>query len=127
MIVDDGEEGEDCTVRLYGENISVLSKVKQEIELREETYEFSNDKAEYVKGQKYQNLTSFKENAGLVNLFMKKENDNISVLRAVGNEESLENFRLILDTHMGFYDQFREKHYQAFRGNKETSKTNKGY
>jgi hypothetical protein len=40
---------------------------------------------------------------------MKKEGNDISVLRAVGNEESLENFRLILDTHLSFFDEFKNK------------------
>lgn len=45
-----------------------------------------------MRGPKYVNLTTFKEKAGLISLFMKKESEDVSVLKAVGNNESLEDF-----------------------------------
>jgi len=44
---------------------------------------------------------------------LKDEKTNLQTLRAVGNSEALENFKLILNTHMDFYEQYKAKHSEA--------------
>jgi len=62
-----------------------------------------------VAGLKYGNITAFKEKAGLASLYLKKENDKISFLKAVGNQESLDNFDIIYETHFSLYETFVER------------------
>ena len=108
--MEDYPNSDTTTITLTGKPISELERIRKEIELREVVYDVSGERVEYLAGIKYQNLTSFKEKAGLMSLYLKREEAGQgegSKLRAVGNEESLEVFQVIYETHMGLYEQYK--------------------
>jgi hypothetical protein len=78
------------------------------MELFERLYEVQDSKVQYFVGPKYQNLTTFKEKAGLMVLMLLRKDETKTkthqIVRAVGNTEALETFDIIFETHIQLFD-----------------------
>ena len=107
IFVEDGEVN--ATIHLSGKDILVLEQIRQEMELFERLYEVPDSKVSYFVGPKYQNLTTFKEKAGLMVLMLLRKEESKTkthhVVRVVGNTEALETFDIIFETHIQLFDQ----------------------
>ena len=78
------------------------------MELFERLYEVPDSKVSYFVGPKYQNLTTFKEKAGLMVLMLLRKEESKTkthhVVRVVGNTEALETFDIIFETRIQLFD-----------------------
>lgn len=81
----DREDSELSDIKLLGKDQSILKGIQKEIELKEKVYDIPNDKVDYLAGLKFQNITNFKEKAQLASLYLHKNDEQVSKLKAVGN------------------------------------------
>lgn len=66
-------------------------------------FEVKPEDVDYLKGDKFSNLVTFKEKAGLTSLYLKKEDGDMWRLRAIGTDEGIDNLKFIMETHMSLH------------------------
>jgi hypothetical protein len=88
-------------IHLSGKGVSILQKVKDEIELQEKLYSVVDNMVSYLVGPKFTNITIFKEKARMMILMIKRDltaNGLAHSMRALAKKESLETFDIIYET-----------------------------
>jgi len=118
------EESESAQISIWGPSEELIRQVFSEIHLDEAIFEVHVEKVDYVKGPKFANLPMFKEKAGLHSLYMKNVGGEAGpmaegpYLQAVGNEEALDNFKIIFNAFLRMYDSWREAYQEEDRAAK---------
>ncbi|CAI2366375.1 unnamed protein product [Moneuplotes crassus] len=98
-------------IRIFGNNRNWVAEAKSYICINKNTYPIEKDKIDYFRGYKNSILNDMKERSGCVKIFVHDpiKGSNEGEIEAIGNEESLENLRLLIETHMDYYDTYQDK------------------
>jgi len=98
-------------VRIFGSNQSWVKEAKAYICINRNTYPIEKDKIDYIRGYKNSILNDMKEKSGCVKIFVHepKGGSNEGMIEVIGNEESLENLRLLMETQMEYFETYKHK------------------
>lgn len=116
-------------IRIYGKDPKWVALAKKEIFLQKIMLPIQSDKIEYIKG--YQNviINDMKEKSRCVKAFVHDAQDGNeeSVIEVIGNEDAIENIKMLLDTHLSYYETYQEKDATSKELNKQVTKINNNY
>lgn len=113
-------------IRIYGSNQSWVKEAKSYICISRNTYPIEAKKIDYFKGYKNSILSDMKEKSGCVKIFVHdpEKGSDQGLIEAIGNEESLESLRLLMETHMEYYETYRNKENETRELSRQESKYN---
>jgi len=113
-------------IRLFGNEKSWVKEAKSYICLSKNSYPIEGKKVDYFKGYQNAIVNDMKEKSGCVRVFVHDpvKGSSQGVIEAIGNEESLENLRLLMETHMSYYDTYQEKETERVELSKQEGKYN---
>lgn len=113
-------------IRIYGNNKSWVKEAKAYICLSRNTYPIEANKIEYFRGYKNSIINDMKEKSGCVKVFIHEpeKGSKEGLMEAIGNEESLEALRLLMETHLEYFETYRNKENETRELSKQESKYN---
>lgn len=116
-------------IRISGKDPKSVISAKREIYLQRITIPIEADKIDYIKG--YQNviINDIKEKSRCVKVFLHdpETNEEEGILEAIGNEDSLDDLQMLLETHIGYYNTYKEKDSMTRELSKQMSKISTNY
>lgn len=117
-------------IRIYGKDPKWVKLAKKEIHLIRTFVPIPADKVEYVKGYQNAIINDMKEKSRCIKLFVQdpeNKSSKESFIEVIGNEEATDNFKMLLETHLGYYDTYKEKEAESAELNKQFTKYNTNY
>lgn len=116
-------------IRIYGKDAKGVNKAKREIFIQRVNIPIEASKIEYVKGYQNSAINDIREKSKCFKVFLHdpEKNSKDGILEVIGNEDSIENLKSLLDTHMSYYKTYQEKDNTARELDKKLNKINSNY
>lgn len=116
-------------IRIFGKDPKWVKAAKKEIYLEKETIEVDASKIDYVRGYQNSILNDMKEKSKCVKIFVHeaKKGAEIGYIEVIGNEDSIEKFKLLLDTHLSYFGTYQEKETENRELTSAMKKINNNY
>ena len=116
-------------IRISGKDHNLVLAAKREIHLQRITIPIDADKIDYVKGYSNVIINDIKEKSKCVKVFLHdpERNSNEGILEVIGNEDSLEDLEMLLETHMGYFNTYQEKDITSRELSKQMNKISSSY
>ena len=121
---------EEALIRIYGNNPKWVKMAKKEIYLQRIFHPIPADKVDFIKGYQNSIINDMKEKSGCVRLYVQdpeSKKAKTSQIEVIGNEEAIENFKILLETHLNYYDTYQSREYENAELNKQYNKINSNY
>lgn len=116
-------------IRISGKDPKSVNLAKREIYLQRIMIPIEADKIDYIKG--YQNviINDIKEKSRCVKVFLHdpEQNEEEGMLEAIGNEDSLEDLEMLLETHLSYFNTYKEKENTSRELSKQMNKISTNY
>lgn len=116
-------------IRIYGKDSKWVKQAVKDIHLQKVNIPIEADKVSYCKGFQNQIVNDMKEKSGCLKVFIHdaEQGSEEAIIETIGNEDSLERLRLLLDTHLGYFEDYRQKEDVNRDLNKQMNKLNQNY
>lgn len=106
-------QGEKRKITIYGKNERDVEGALEEVDIQRAFIPFDNSIIDYVYGHKMKNLDYFHEKSGVVQLdITKNQQTGFEELVVIGTLRSIEDLKIILQTHINLYDRYQEQDSQ---------------
>jgi predicted PilT family ATPase len=116
-------------IRVYGKDPKWVKQAVKDIFLQKVNITIEADKVAYCKGFQNQIVNDMKEKSGCVKVFIHEaeQGSEEAIIETIGNEDSLERLRMLLDTHLSYFEDYRQKEDVNRDLNKQMNKLNQNY
>lgn len=116
-------------IRIFGKEQKWVKLAKREIYLQKVNLPIEADKVDYVKGYQNSIVNDIKEKSRCVKVFVHdpEKGSNEAIIEAIGNEDAIENLKMLLETHLGFYSTYQSKENTNRELSKQMNKINTNY
>ena len=113
-------------VRVIGNNRKWMKEAIDYINIRKGEFKIPKDKIEYVKGSQMVILNDLKNKSGCFRIFVHeaRQGEDYGRLEAIGNEEALDQLKLLYEQHLEYYSTYQEKEEKGRELSKKQSKYN---
>lgn len=116
-------------VRIYGKDAKSVNLAKREVFIKRVNIPIEASKIEYVKGYQNTAINDMREKSKCFKVFLydPEKNSKDGILEVIGNEDSIDSLKSLLDTHMSFFNTYQEKDNTARELDSKMNKLNSNY
>jgi len=117
-------------IRIFGKDPEWVSQAKKVIYLQRVNIPIEFDKIDYTRGYQNSIINDIKEKSGCVKVFMhdpETKSSTEGILEVIGNEDSIESLKMLLQTHLEYFNSYQEKDQTSRDLSKQMNKINSNY